>query len=176
MNSRGSPLAQVGRMTSPSLVPFCLAPGAWKAKEGKSINNKAVNDPSQFLNSASISCDSDADPGQSYWSLAGTRADRRTPGWAPWRRPCCVWKQRARLHERCGTSCQPGRSVLPVIHTKTHFSPQKELFLRVKSREGATPRKCKESPANKKNNNTSTVLLMWFHCPLEFSDLLFYGA
>lgn len=27
MNSRGSPLAQGGRMQSPSLVPFCLAPG-----------------------------------------------------------------------------------------------------------------------------------------------------
>lgn len=27
MNSLGSPLAQGGRMTSPSLVPFCLAPG-----------------------------------------------------------------------------------------------------------------------------------------------------
>lgn len=129
--------------------PILLGTWCMKSKR-KSINNKAVNDPSQFLNSASISCDSDTDPGQSYWSLAGTRADRRTPGWAPWRRPCCVWKQRARLHERCGTSCQPGRSVLPVIHTKTHFSPQKELFLWIKSREGTSPRKCKESPANKK--------------------------
>lgn len=62
---------------------------------------------------------SKTDPGRSCWSLAWTRAGRKTLGWAPWRRPCCVWMQRARLHAHCGTSCQPGQNDLPGNHNDT---------------------------------------------------------
>lgn len=42
MNSRGSPFAQGGRMTSPSLVPFCLQPvwpDTWKRKGKREIKS-----------------------------------------------------------------------------------------------------------------------------------------
>lgn len=114
INSRGSPFAQGGRMTSASLVPFCLAPERPRQKLILwTLKNEKV---SQFW---PLPVSPYTDPGQSCWSWAGTQAGRRTLVLALWRQPCCVWRQRTRLHVHCGTSCLPDQNDLPGIHTST---------------------------------------------------------